>query len=57
MTQNDTFTIESELEPVFDAVRYGLWRLETLESDLVVHFRSGGVIMRNVEDDPLVRFE
>lgn len=25
VTQNDTLAIESELEPIFDAVRYGLW--------------------------------
>ena len=57
VTQNDTFAIESELEPIFDAVRCGFWRFETLESDLMVHFRSGGVIMRNEENDFLVRFE
>jgi hypothetical protein len=51
------FAIESELEPIFDAVRDGLWRFETLESDFVIHFGSGGVIMRNVENDFLVRFE
>ena len=37
VTQNDTFAIESKLEPIFDAVRDGLGRLETLEPDLVIH--------------------
>ena len=49
--------IESELEPIFYAVRNGLWRFETLESDLVIHFGSGRVIMRNEENDALVRLE
>jgi len=57
VTQNDTFAIESELEPILDTVCDGFGRLETLEADLMVHFGSGGVIMRNVEDDALVRFE
>ena len=49
--------IESELEPIFDAVRGGLGRFETLEPDLMVHFGGGRIIMRNVKNDPLVRFE
>jgi len=51
------FAIESELEPIFDTVHCGFWRFETLESDLMIHFGGGGVIMRNEEDDFLVRFE
>jgi len=57
MTQNNTFAVKSELEPIFDAVRDGLWRFETYESDLVIHFGSSGVIMCNIENDALVRFE
>ena len=57
VTQNDTFAVESELEPIFDAFRDGLGGLESLEPDLVIHFGSGGVIMGNVEKDTLVRFE
>ena len=57
VTQNDTLAVESELEPIFDTVRDGLGRLESLEPDLVIHFGSRGVIMGNVENDALVRFE
>ena len=57
VTQSDMFAIESELEPIFDTVHCGFGRFETLESDFVIHFGSGGVIMRNEEDDFLVRFE
>ena len=57
VTQNDNLAVESELEPIFNAVRDGLGRFESLESDLVIHFGSCGVIMGNIENDALVRFE
>ena len=57
MTQSDMFAIESELEPIFDAVHCGFRRFETLESDLMIHFGSCGVTVRNEEDDFLVRLE
>ena len=57
VAQNDMFAIESELEPIFDAICDGLGRFETLEPDLMVHFGSCGVIVRNIENDGLVRFE
>ena len=57
VTQNDTLAVEPELEPILNAVRDGLGRLESLEPDLMVHFRSCRVIMGNIENDTLVRFE
>jgi len=57
VTQNDTLAVESKLEPIFDAVCDGLGGLESLEPDLVIHFGSCGVIMGNVENYALVRFE
>lgn len=57
MTQCDAFTVKSELEPIFDAFRDGFGRFETLESDFMVHLRGRGVIVRNVENDGLVRLE
>jgi len=57
VTQNNTVAVEPELEPIFNAIRDGLGRLESLEPDLVVHFGGCGVIMGNVENDALVGFE
>jgi len=48
VTQNDMLAVESELEPIFNAVRDGLGRFESLESDLVIHFGSCGIIMGDV---------
>ena len=57
VTQNDTFAVESELEPIFDAVRDGLGPFESLEPDLVIHLGSCGIIMGDVENNALVRLE
>ena len=56
MTQRDDLTIESELAPIFDAVGDGLGCFESLESNLVVHFRGCRVSVGNVENDGIVRF-
>lgn len=38
VTQNNTFAVESELEPIFDAICGSLGRFKSLEPNLVIHF-------------------